>query len=78
MNTEKIQILILAYKRREAEHSSRTTYCRLQVFDTCHKPLRNATPGLGTKPGARAGADGQLCPTELCNAGLGSGSGSFL
>lgn len=73
MNTEKIQIHILTYERREAEHSCRTNYCRLQVFDTCYKPLRNVTPGLCTKPGVRAGADGQLC-----NAELGSGSGSFL
>lgn len=75
MNTEKIQILILTYKR---EHGYRTIYCWLQVFDTRHKRLRNVTPGLCTKPGVRAGTDGQLCHTELCKAGLGSGSGSSL
>lgn len=42
MNMEKIQILILTYKKREAEHSCRTNYCRLQVFvssqtsEKCH------------------------------------------
>lgn len=76
MNTEKIQTLILTYKSRE--HSCRTNYCRLQVFDAHHKPLRNVTPELCTKPGVRAGADVQLCHTELCKAGLGSGSGIFL